>query len=188
MERKIFSPSYVFARWAYSEITEGALKDGYDGVPGIEELRRKRGERVPLKSLSSEDHFALAEACVTARPMLLGPAAGLDGFEKRTITKVQLAAALVAPTVAWVELQGQFAPFEIFMNLPPPASQKDARNVKENPNGYLPPEDPITFGRLGGSLVLLDGYHRAAAFWKFAPASATLEAFVPPPFPGSQLR
>ena len=45
--------------------------------------------------------------------------------------------------------------------------------------GYRPSADPLTLGRLHSGLVLLDGYHRAASFWKFAPPNAFISVYVP---------
>ncbi len=38
---------------------------------------------------------------------------------------------------------------------------------------------PLTVGRLENNLVLLDGYHRAASFWRSAPENASISAYVP---------
>jgi hypothetical protein len=37
-------------------------------------------------------------------------------------------------------------------------------------------------GRIFGTLVLLDGYHRAASFWMFAEPDAVIAAYVPTQF------
>jgi hypothetical protein len=38
---------------------------------------------------------------------------------------------------------------------------------------------PLTVGRLENNPVLLDGYHRAASFWRSAPKNASISAYVP---------
>jgi hypothetical protein len=38
---------------------------------------------------------------------------------------------------------------------------------------------PLTVGRLENNPVLLDGYHRAASFWRSAPENASISAYVP---------
>jgi hypothetical protein len=53
---------------------------------------------------------------------------------------------------------------------------KDARNVTGD---YRPAAEAISIGRFGQHLVLLDGYHRAASFWKFASADASITAYRP---------
>ena len=58
----------------------------------------------------------------------------------------------------------------------------DARNVVLHPDGYQNPVDPLTVGRIFGTLVLLDGYHRAASFWMFAEPDAVIAAYVPTQF------
>ena len=55
----------------------------------------------------------------------------------------------------------------------------DARNISPKPGGYHAPADPLTVGPFSNKLVLLDGYHRAALFWKFAPEGSSISAYIP---------
>jgi hypothetical protein len=55
----------------------------------------------------------------------------------------------------------------------------DSRNVVCDRTSYLPPSDPLTIGRFYQYPLLLDGYHRAAAFWKGGPTDGFVPAFTP---------
>ena len=58
----------------------------------------------------------------------------------------------------------------------PRSEENDARAAEPTLGGYKTPDDPVTVGRHS---FLLDGYHRAVAFWWFARPGATMNAYVP---------
>jgi hypothetical protein len=173
------SLSEVQARWAYSEITDGAQSHSYDGILWIGPLRQKRGDNVPFANLSEQDRYALALACAFVRPNLLIFATAVGQFQEVGLSRAQLAPVLVPWMVAADLPQGQIVRFDHYIALPPPADPADARNVVGNPADYRPAGDPLTLGRFFQHLILLDGYHRAASFWRAAPDQAVVRCFRP---------
>jgi hypothetical protein len=93
------------------------------------------------------------------------------------VDKDVLATLLVPPMVSG-DSQMRFFPFAEFMDIPS-ADSNDSRNVVFAPTGYQVPSDLLTIGRFYQHPVLLDGYHRAAAFWKFGPADGSVMAYEP---------
>jgi hypothetical protein len=172
-----FLTSEITARWAYSEIVDGTLAHIYDSLPWIKELRAIRTAGRKFAALSEEERYALAFQCVAARPMLMVYMAGVDEFRQAELGREELATVLVPPIVS-PELTGLVS-FERYITSVPPLSLKDARNVQADPASYRGSSEPLTLGRFGENHVLLDGYHRAASFWKSAPQNATVHAFVP---------
>jgi len=51
--------------------------------------------------------------------------------------------------------------------------------VQQPADGYKAPTDPLTLGKIFNNPVLLDGYHRAALFWKYGPADGIIPAYMP---------
>ena len=58
-------------------------------------------------------------------------------------------------------------------------SPRDARNVLPPAEGYRAPSDALTVGAFFDSPILLDGYHRAVSFWRFADPDAVIDAYLP---------
>jgi hypothetical protein len=61
----------------------------------------------------------------------------------------------------------------------PSANTRAVRDVVCEAATYRLPFDWLTIGRFYQHPVLLDGCHRAAAYWKCGPPDASLSAFVP---------
>jgi hypothetical protein len=172
-----FSLPEVHARWAYSEIADGVFSHRYDCKPRVDELRAQRAAGRAFAELSGADRYALALLCTLARLNLTVFNAGVEKFRVIDLTRTELSCLLVPPMIS-PELQ-KFMPFEDFMASLPPTSPGDARNIAANPARYQPAREPLIIGRYFEHCVLLDGYRRAASFWKSAPAKATLKAFLP---------
>ena len=171
---EIFSLSHVQALWSYSEIAGSNFAHLYDHARDIKSLRAKRREGVAFIELTPEERSGLASMCASIRRPLMIFAAGIDRFQKRFLTKPQIA-VLVVPTM--VLGRQEFMSFEAYMHTSVP-DPNDARNV-ESTGEYRSPAHPLTVGRYDEHLILLDGYHRAATFWKFASADARIEAYCP---------
>jgi hypothetical protein len=167
----------VQARWGYSEIVNSNFSALYDSQPflnkaQLEALRVKRRSGVLFKELTPQDRYWLAFLCWSLRPNLMIFMAGINRFREVHLNKTTLRALIVPPMVSNI---WKFMPFEEYIETPCSAPG-DARNVAGK---YHPSADPLTIGRLSSDGVLLDGYHRAASFWKFAPAKASISAYVP---------
>src|SRR5262245_57912323 len=169
------SLSYVQALWSYSEIIDSSLAHCYNNQRNVESLRAKRRDRVPFDALSVHERSNLAFMCASIRKPLMIFLAGIDDFQNRSLRKEQIATLIVPPAVLG---KMETMLFETYMSTRHP-DPRDARNVAARPEGYQDPTDPLTIGRYDGNLILVDGYHRAAAFWKFAPAGAVISAFCP---------
>jgi hypothetical protein len=167
----------VQARWGYSEIVNSNFSALYDAQPflnkdQLDALRAKRQSGVPFTDLAGEDRYWLAFMCWSIRTNLMIFMAGIDRFRDEQLSKTALAALIVPPMVSNIR---EFMRFTEYIQTPC-SEPGDARNVT---GGYRPSADPLTLGRLHNGLVLLDGYHRAAAFWRFAPESTSISAYVP---------
>jgi hypothetical protein len=165
----------VQARWGYSEIIDSNSSTYYDHQPfkdQLDALRDKRRSGVPFKDLTAEDRYWLALICWSIRPNLMILMTGIDRFREQQLSKTALAALIVPPMVSNIL---KFMPFAEYIETPCSAPG-DARNVT---GGYRASADPLTLGRFQNSLVLLDGYHRAASFWKFALPDASVSVYVP---------
>jgi hypothetical protein len=169
----------VQARWAYSEIVDSNFSTLYDDPSGhssrIDALRRKRRSSFPFESLAPEERYLLALMCSSVRRNMMIFMTGVDRLREVRLNKTPLADLSVPPIVSGSR---RFMPFKDYIETPC-LEPGDARNVTD---GYRPSSDPLTVGRLFDTLVLLDGYHRAASFWKFAPANASISAYVPTSF------
>jgi hypothetical protein len=100
---------------------------------------------------------------------------GVDRLAEMPLNRTQIAKFLVPQMVSG---SGDLMLFESFVNTTA-SSPKDARNVLPPSNGYQAPSDPLTVGVLFGSPVLLDGYHRAVLFWRFANQDALINSYLP---------
>jgi hypothetical protein len=171
------SLSYVQGLWSYSEIADSNFAHCYNNQRDIDTLRAKRQDHVPFAALSADERYDLALMCASIRSPLMIFLVGVDRFQSCSLHKGQIASLVVPPAVLG---KMESMPFEAYMNTSH-SDSRDARNVAARPEGYQNPTDPLTIGRYQNNLVLLDGYHRAAAFWKFAPAGALIQAFCPQP-------
>ena len=82
------------------------------------------------------------------------------------------------PNVWHRESQGRFVRFKGYISTWS-ADPDDARNVLPRGTSYDYPADPITFGRSFSYPILIDGFHRAARFWKYGPQDGKLVAYMP---------
>jgi len=164
----------VLARWAYSEIGDANRSSNYDGLRGIEVLRAKRANKVSFPDLLSEDHDALGAMWTFVRGTLFKYVYTVASFKQIKLTREQLANILVFPEASH-DLKGEFATFQIFMNLP----RTDMGDCRGESLPYDNQAEALTFGHHDGQQVLIDGYHRAVSFWKFAPEGAVIAAYDP---------
>jgi hypothetical protein len=163
----------VQARWAYSEIIDSVASHWYDNGHGIKELRTKQSTGVPFDRLSEEERYDLAFQGAQVRQPLFIYLIGTDLFDIVEINRNVLAKFLV-PSNVW-ESAGRFEQYMATTSEEP----NDARNVALKQQSYKAPIDPVTIGRLYEYPILIDGFHRAALFWKFAPAGTNLFAYIP---------
>jgi hypothetical protein len=110
-----------------------------------------------------------------AKPYLMVYLTSIDTFELVNLGHDELATLLVPLIISGVL---RFFRFEDCLETPS-ANPRAARNVVCDAATYQPPTDPLTIGRFYQHLMLLDGYHRAAAFLKGGPQDGFLSAFVP---------
>ncbi len=164
----------VQARWGYSKFVDATFSHYYDHRHQIEDLRAKRSAGVPFDQLSGEERYSLAILGASVRERLLIYQVGTEPFEIVEIEREALAKIIVPPNV-WE--QARFAPLHEYFETTT-ESPDDARNVVLKGRSYERPTDPVTIGRWYENPVLIDGYHRAALFWKFC-SGGTLPAYVP---------
>lgn len=171
-----YSIQEVLARWAYSEICDGANCRHYDYRPNIQELRLKRGSATRFEDLSPSDHRDLAELCVLVRDNMIKLFIDRnDHFDRVTLSKSQISRFLVPQMVSNIPGFLSFAQY-VTTHADHPG---DARNVQRPPNGHASPTDPLTVSAFQDEPILLDGYHRAVSFWKYAPDYSAIDAYVP---------
>jgi len=167
----------VQARWGYSEILDGTFSYAYDNGHDTASLREKRRNGVPFENLTKSDKYSLAFQSSLVRVNLLPYLAGVEGLGLIELDRTELGKLFVPPNV-WKDSQGSFHPFEHYIATTT-NEVGDARTVNIDPADYKLPIDPITIGRSYQHRVLIDGYHRAAAFWKFGPSDGTISAYLP---------
>jgi hypothetical protein len=160
----------VLAHWGYSEIL-GAIQAEKYGGPAIDALREKRREGVDFAELTLQERYALASQCALVRSPLLPYFVGIERFDLATITRFQLGHLSVPPNVSQ-QSNGVLCPFSFYINTPT-NEVGDARFVTAPPQAYVAPDDPLTIGYINGLYVLIDGYHRAATFWRFGIQAGT---------------
>jgi hypothetical protein len=167
----------VQARWAYGEIIDSNFSACYDNPfcqNQLDALRTKRQSGVGFAELTAEERQCLAFMCRCVRTSLLTFVAPVDQFREILLSKTDLATLLVPRRVSNLPVMA----FALYIDTPC-SEPGDARNVFPKPDGYHAPADPLTVGRFSNKLVLLDGYHRAASFWKFAPEGSSISAYTP---------
>ncbi|WP_166294230.1 hypothetical protein [Bradyrhizobium sp. 2S1] len=84
----------------------------------------------------------------------------------------------VPPTVSQPESEERFVSFEEFLTTSS-VNLNAPRSVLLKGTSYEFPTDPITFGRSFSFPILIDGFHRAARFWKYGPPDGKLLAYLP---------
>jgi hypothetical protein len=171
-EEPMLSLIDVLARWAYSEILDARSSPYYNNLPGVAELRAKRRTGVPFKALPSSDRHQLASNCACVRGGLWMFLTDVEHFREERLTKSQIAPFLVPSNVSGLPMMR----FDDFMDTP--SSGPD--DPRSEAAAYTKvPDDPLTLGRSGDDYVLLDGYHRAASFWRSAPHDVFILGYMP---------
>jgi hypothetical protein len=171
-----FSLLEVQARWAYSELNSGIASSYYKGGD-MDRLRDMRSRGLPFEALTAADYYPLAFACGCARPNLFVYLIGCERFQLRTITRSELGEIIVPPNVwsdsagAWVKLSEYAAGDSLDL--------RDARFRESADTVYRPNSEPFTVGRSFQYPILIDGYHRAVHFWRYAPDGASTPVFLP---------
>jgi len=177
MSTAAVSLSDVEARWAYSEIVDSNVAHRYGSDCRVESLRAKRRADVSFTHPTSDERCSLKLMCACVRAPLVAFLRGIESFEVVALTKMQLSALHVPPAVS--QTNGLIT-FERYLDTPS-SDPGDARNIVATPKGYRSPDHPMTVGRRSEKSVLVDGYHRAVAFWKYAPAESVIPAYCPRP-------
>jgi hypothetical protein len=137
-------------------------------------LRAAQAAGKPFANVAEADREYLANVWRYVRGLYFAEYTnGIQSFEEVSIVKTTLA-TLQVPRVA-SSLPPM--PFAEFMETKSD-SPADCRNVTVS-GEYASPADPLTVGRTGGKLTLIDGYHRAALFWKFAESTRSIQAYIP---------
>jgi hypothetical protein len=172
---KTVSVAYVQGRWGYSEITSPRFAKFYNGSDAPE-LRKKRNAGVLFELLSPDECYSLAFQCVWVRQCFAPYFVGITEYEEVLLARKELADLWVPPMV-WGESAGSIISFRHYMG-PKTDAPDDPRNVAQVPE-YSAPSDPLTIGRAYGASYLLDGYHRAAQFWKQPRIHAGIPAYRP---------
>jgi hypothetical protein len=167
----------VQARWGYSEIADSNFSPLYGDSAAIVALRIKRRAGVPFDQLLPTERRELAHACAWVRQNLFVAFKGIEQFEVAPLVRAELGRLLVPPNV-WRDSGGCFYPFSHYIATTTNETG-DARLLGPPPNRYQSPIDPLTLGRFDGHLVLIDGYHRAALFWKYGPSDGAVAAYMP---------
>ena len=165
----------VQARWGYSELIDSPVSHHYSD---LDHLVAKRLSGISFEELSEAEQYELAFGTACIRTTLLAFFTGVVSFDIVEIERPKLGTMFVPPNVWYPESAGRFVPFEEYMRAAS-ADPDDARNVLPRGSSYEFPADPITFGRSFSYPILIDGFHRAACFWKYGPRDGKLLAYVP---------
>ncbi|MHC2335482.1 hypothetical protein [Bradyrhizobium sp. USDA 4454] len=165
----------VQARWAYSELTDSPAARHYSD---LQHLVTKRSSGTAFEQLSEAEQYELAFGTACARPVLLAFLTGVLSFDVVEIGRARLGSMFVPPNVWYPESEGRFVSFEEYMATTS-VNPNDPRSVLLKGTNYEFPSDPITFGRSFSFPILIDGFHRAARFWKYGPSDGTLLAYLP---------
>jgi hypothetical protein len=166
----------VQAHWGWTELT-GTHSEWHGNSSNIEELRRRRKDGTSFKELSAEDRYLLAFRCAGLRMLLMTFMIGIQEFDLIQLDRSALGRLWVPPNV-WRDSLGTWRQFSRYINTST-EEEKDARKLVIDREEYQPPHDPIIVGRSFDWPVMIDGYHRAVLFWKFAPTNGTIPAYFP---------
>ena len=165
----------VQARWGYSELANSPAARHYSD---LEHLVAKRLSGASFEQLSEAEQYELAFGTACARPVLMAFLTGVISFSVVELARGRLGSMFVPPNVWDPESDGRFVSFEEYMTTTG-VDPDDPRSVLPSGAGYELPSDPITFGRSFSFPILIDGFHRAARFWKYGPPDGTLLAYLP---------
>jgi hypothetical protein len=142
-------------------------------MENAEVLRARRAAGLSFAQLSDLDRDKLAVACQRIRQFFAPCTVGIELFEERKLDKSELASFRVHPVVSNFPHWMTFEEYEQTSS-----TAGDPRSVMK-PVVYSAPLDPLTAGRRDGNLELIDGFHRAVSFWRYAPPSGSLRIFLP---------
>lgn len=178
----------VLAQWAYSELN--SLEQGSKYID-VDELRAKASRNVPFAELSERNCALLLRKWYEVRGFSGSIfTAALDGIEKFRVehwTKAQLGSAYILPHFfQWLGPQYAFGEttFKDWIEAAPSGELSEHHPLRttagEEPS--LTDQPPVTVARVHFLIVLgvgktpplsgphrfmlLDGYHRAARFWR----------------------
>jgi hypothetical protein len=169
----------VLARWAYSEITDGVAPQQYDGqVYGLDDLRAARTAGTSFNDLTHTQRYSLAWGCFNVRPALMAYLVSVGEFNAAELIRADLGNLWIPPNVWGEQSGGKFVRFSHYITTQTP-EPRDARNVVCDPATYQLPAEPVTVGYFYDLPVLIDGFHRAAAFWRCGPAGGSLPTYMP---------
>jgi hypothetical protein len=166
----------VQAHWGWTELT-GSHSQLHGNSSNIEELRRKRKDGTSFKELSADDKYLLAFRCAGLRMQLMTFMTGIQEFDLIQLDRTTLGKLWVPPNV-WRDSLGTWHQFSRYIRTPT-EEENDYRKLVIDPNEYQLPQDPIIVARSFNWPVMIDGYHRAVLFWRFAPANGTILAYFP---------
>ena len=166
----------VQAHWGWTEIS-GTHSERYGKSWNIEELRGKRKDGTSFKELSADEKYLLAYTCAGVRMPLMTFMTGIQVFDLVQLDRSTLGRLWVPPNV-WRDSLGTWYQFSRYVRTPT-EEEKDARSVIIDPENYQPAQEPIIVGRAFDWPVMIDGYHRATLFWKFAPNNSMIPAYFP---------
>jgi hypothetical protein len=190
----VIPAEYVRARWAYSELlspTQGESYHQHGGVP--EALKNKKVLGLPFDELEAQEQGLLAQAWCNVRgaEIFVRALANISAFHLTHWSKEQLAAAYVIPMFAHEATLDPWKPvtFEQWLETESKVSlhPHHAREASKSSGDPDPHQDPATASWASRILkqapadayMLLDGYRRAARFWKEAKSAATLAVYIP---------
>src|SRR5262245_7492163 len=162
----VIPTEYVRARWAYSELLSPTQGESYhqQGIPGA--LKSKKVSGLPFDELEAQEQELLAQAWCKVRgaEVFVQALANISAFHLTYWSKEQLAAAYVIPMFAHEATLDPWKPvtFEQWLETESKVSLHP-HHAREATDAYM----------------LLDGYHRAARFWKEAKSAATLAVYIP---------
>jgi hypothetical protein len=171
----------VQAQWGYSEIVDGTNPAWYDNGRDINSLRDKRRNGIPFDELSKDERYNIAFQCVCVRVNLMIYMVGIEAFNLVKLNRVKLGRLYVHPNV-WRDSGGRFHLFSHYIGTKTD-EPNDARTLVIDKADYRAPTEPIIVGRSYEYPMMIDGYHRAALFWKFGPAHGELLAYIPQGMP-----
>jgi hypothetical protein len=187
MTDQLITTDEICARWAYSELLSVEQGHKYRGA-GIPELREKVRQGIPFEELDQGERKRLRTAWNEVRGALTPFLDSISAFQLVYWSKDDLADVCVIPYFMLDIMSDhllnfvQQLPFKIWIEATPvrPLHQWHARYAVDSEPSRQ--QGPVILGRYPADpwpLVLLDGYHRAVAFWRRSDPSAKLPVYKP---------
>jgi hypothetical protein len=177
----------VYAQWAYSELN--SLEQGALYV-GVDDLRTKAADNVPFTELSPQERAFLLRQWREVRAfdgsIFAAELANVKTFQLEYWTKAQLGSAYILQHfLQWLAPDHKFLETTLKDWIEAePSDVLSAHHPLRTPSTGVSftQEAPVTAARLPqlvDRFLLLDGYHRAAHFWKMAGPASEIAVFVP---------